>query len=406
MPFYVARQPIFDRERQIHAYELLFRGEAQADGAHFLDGSSATAQLITQGALLGDVRILSGGHPMFVNFTRDLLIAGTAALFQPKWYVIEVLEDVPPEPDVLATCRSLIEGGYRLALDDITDTARLKAFEGAVQMAKVDLLETEHGHVEAIVTEGKRQGLELVAEKVETAEDLAFAMALGFDYFQGYYLSQPESVKRAALPGLEPAHLKLLEVVNRRDLDVTAVARAVEADPSLTYKLLRRVNSAAHGLDRRITSMRDVVVMFGHEEIRRAATFVVMGAIVGGSDQLLHESVTLARFCDGIGARLGTPAERRFDFYVVGLLSNIDALLGQPMDVALEKLPLPEQVVAALARGEGPTADALGLARAFMHADWTAVEVHRADLGLGEAEVARLYVEAVGGADEVMATAA
>ena len=152
--------------------------------------------------------------------------------------------------------------------------------------------------------------------------------------------------------------------------------------------------------------MRDVVVLFGHDEIRRAATFVVMGAIVGGAEALLQQSVTLARFCDNVGALLDTPAERRFDFYLVGLLSNIDALLGEPMDGALERLPLPDQVRAALADDEGPTAHALTLARAYMRADWTEVESAVEALDLEEADVPRLYLDAIEDADSAMQAAA
>ena len=406
LAFYVARQPIFDRDRKLRAYELLFRGDATAESAQITDGSSATARLITHGALLGDSYALSGGHPLFINFNRDLLVAGAATLLDPKRYAIEVLEDVPPDEEVLSSCRALIDGGYRVALDDVTESARLEAFAGHVTLVKVDLLGIESEHVSDVVDEAQRQRIELLAEKVESGDELSVVSELGFDYFQGYYLSRPESVKRSALPGLKPAHVKLLSIVNQRDLDFDEVARAIEADPSLTYQLLRRADSVAYSLNREISSMRDVVVLFGHDEIRRAATFVVMGAIVGGTEALLQQSVTLARFCDNVGALLDTPAERRFDFYLVGLLSNIDALLGEPMDGALERLPLPDQVRAALADDEGPAAHALTLARAYMRADWTEVESAVEALDLEEADVPRLYLDAIEDADSAMQAAA
>jgi len=403
VPFFIARQPIYNRRRKLHAYELLFRGQETADTAGFLDGSSATAQLITQGAWLGNLRALSGGRPLFINFTRDLLVNGSAALLDPRSFVIEVLEDVPPEPAVLKTCAALLEAGFRVAVDDVVDVERLMAFEGVTSLVKVDLMAADRDTVEAIAREAKRQRIELLAEKVETQEDLDVTSALGFHYFQGFFLSRPESVKRSALPGLKPIHVKLLDIVSRPNLDVDEVARTVEADPSLTYMLLRRANAASLALNRRISSMRDVVVLFGHDEIRRSATFVVMGAIVGGSDQLLHQSVTIARFCDNISQKLKMPPAQCFDFYLVGLLSNVDALLGEPMRQALKRMPLAPQVVAALAYQEGAPAAALGLARSYMQGEWDAVRRYRETLGLAEDDVPPLYLDAVERADEAMA---
>ncbi len=404
-PFFIARQPIFDRRRAVRAYELLFRGDSDAGGATFIDGSSATAQLVSQAAEIGTFRSLAGGRPLFVNFTRDLLLNGSATLLSAKRYVIEILEDIPADPEVVEICQQLVADGYRVALDDVIDEERIEAFGDAATLVKVDLMGADREQIIAIAQAARGHRYELLAEKVETSEDLEFTMAHGFDYFQGYYLSRPESVKRAALPGLQPTHVRLLDVVSKPELDIDEVARTVEADPSLTYKLLRQANAPARALNRRITSMRDVVVMFGQSEIRRAATFTVMGAIVGGSDHLLHRSVTLARLCDGLARELGLSREEAFDFYLVGLFANIDSLLGEPIHRALRTLPLSPVTVAALVRHEGPAAHALDLASAYLRGDWTAVSKHAAALELTEEAVSTAYIEAIESADSAMTAA-
>jgi len=331
LPFFIARQPIYDRYRRVHAYEMLFRGLEDHGEARFLDGTTATAQLITQGWLLGGFDALSDGRWVFVNFTRDLLVGGTAQLFNPMRDVVEVLEDIPADPSVLDSCRSLREAGYRVALDDVESEDRLAAFDGCATVAKVDFSDPDVEELAKIARTAQRQGMELLAEKVETAESLLLAEGYGFDYFQGYYLSRPESLQRPTLPGLSPAHARLIEVVSRPELDIEQVTKAIEADPSLTYKLLRTSNSAAFALNRQIRSVREAVVLFGEAEIRRAALFVVLGAILDDSNDLLHESVTVARLCDAIGERLDVPPEEQGEFYMVGMLSNIDALLGETM---------------------------------------------------------------------------
>lgn len=402
LPFFVARQPIYTKHRQIHAYEMLFRGLEDVGEARFLDGDVATAQLITQGWLLGGFEQLSGGRWLFVNFTRELLVGGAVQLFQPERDVVEVLEDIPADPQVLGVCRALIDGGYRVALDDIRNVARLREFEDSATLIKVDFLNQDPETITEIARYAQRHGMELLAEKIEDGEDLALANRLNFDYFQGYYLSRPESLQRPALPGLSPAHARLLQIVSSPELELGAVTRAVESDPSLTYKLLRSANSVARALNRRITSIREAVILFGEDEIRRAAAFVVMGAILDDTNHLLHESVTLAKFCDAIGERLSGARTDHAEFYLVGLLANIDSLLGQSMEEAVGRLPLSENVTEALIDQRGAPADVLALARAYMRGDWDTVGAELSTLELGAEELASLYVRAVAQSDMEM----
>jgi len=402
LPFYVARQPIFDRNRDVHAYEMLFRGLEDRGAAHFSDGSVATAQLITHGWLLGGFDQLSGGRWLFVNFTRDLLLSGAVKLFQQERDVVEILEDVPPDAEVLGVCGALVGAGYRVALDDVQSVERLEAFKDVVTLAKVDFMNQPSSTIRMIADCARRHGIQLLAEKVETAEELVLAERLGFDFFQGYYLSRPESLQRPALRGLSPAHTRLLRAVSSDEVNIDEVARAVEADPSLTYKLLRSANSAARSLNRRITSVREAVVLFGEQEIRRAASFVVMGAILDDSCYMLHGSVTLARFCDELGHQAYGRGVDRTEFYLVGLLASIDELLGQPMGEAVSRLPLSESVTRALVEGRGPVADALELARAYMHGDWTAVEHSLGRVNVTPEQLSACYLRALVQSDAEM----
>lgn len=404
--FYVARQSIFDREQHVHGYELLFRGWRADGSAVGVDGNAATAQLITHGVLVGGSAALSGGRPLFMNFTRDLLVNGGAMLLSPKVFVIEVLESVTPDLQVLGACHSLRGEGYRVALDDVIDVDRIHAFADVATLVKVDLACATEADVSRIVVEARHRGLETLAEKIETPEQYRFALDQGFDFLQGYYFSKPEAIARPTMMGIAPAHLQLLRVVSRRDLDVDAVARAVEADPSLTYKLLRTANSAASGQFRQLSSMREVVVFFGQEEIRRAATMVVLGAITGGPEHLLVTSLVRARFCEGIATRLGSPEAPPFHCYLAGLLSTIDRMLDCSMEEALERLPLPPEVGDALVSGTGLAANALTLVRAYEEADWDTVRSLAGALGLSETEIPTLYIAALDGADAAVADAA
>ena len=380
--FWIARQPIFNHRQQLAAYELLFRGLTNAPAANITDGTRATAQVIVQGAMSADIQTISGGHPMFVNFTRNLLVGDTALALDPDAYVIEVLEEVPPTPDVIDACRRLLAAGYRVALDDVVDTRRVEAFQGAASIVKVDWAQTPDRDLGAIVAAVRDQQMQLLAEKIEHEDGLRRALDLGCDYLQGYYLGRPESLRRTALPSIQPAHIRLLQAVSRPELDLDEVASALEADPALTYRLLRTVNSAAHALNRRVNSIREIVLYLGQNEIRRIATLVVLGAVTGNHQHLLLEAVARARFCDTLASELGQATDQQFHFYLTGLLSGLDGLLGCSMSEALAPLPLASEVTDALVDHRGLAADTLTLASSYLRGDWPQVELTSADLGI------------------------
>lgn len=401
--FFVARQAILDRRRRVFAYELLYRG-TEANGSPLtMDGSAATSQIAIQGILAGGLVGLTGGRRLFLNFTRDLLVGGQAWLFSPATFVIEVLEDVEPDAEVLLMCRELLGGGYQVALDDVTTVERLRRFASEVSIAKIDLLATTSEELGRIVEFARRHRIQLLAEKVETEAQMEAVVALGFDYFQGYHLGRPRVRNARMLPGFKPAHQRLLQLVAEDDLDLHAIARAVEDDPTLTYQLLRFANSAASGRVRVLTSMRDVVVLFGTEAIRRAATMAVVGALTGTADRLLVDSLVRARFCEALARQ--TPGQVPFHFYLTGLLSYLPELLGTSVEEALRVLPVPADVRVALAEDDGPIAPAMRLVRAYEVGDWDAVRALAAAAGVAEGVITPLYLEAVESA-EVMATAA
>ena len=401
--FWIARQPIFDRRRKLAAYELVFRGTGDAQSAQIIDGTRATAQVIVQGVMSADIEAVSGGLPMFVNFTQELLLGDAGLALNPKTFVVEVLEDVPATSSVLSSCRRLRAAGHRVALDDVTDPARVEAFAGVATLVKIDWMQTPRDRINEIASTARQRRMQLLAEKIEDESDLRHAEELHRDYFQGFYLSKPESLRRSALPSIEAASARLLQAVSRPDLDLDEITDALVADPSVTYRLLRTVNSAAQGLDRRVTSIREVILFLGQDEVRRVATLVMLGSITGGAEHLLVEAVAKARFCDALAADLGESGDRQFHFYTTGLLSGIDGLLGCSMTEALAALPISDEVTEAFVSQGGFAAEVLRLATSYLHGDWSAVDRACAQLEIDQRRLTAIHREAVEIADAAVA---
>jgi EAL and modified HD-GYP domain-containing signal transduction protein len=404
--FWIARQPIFDRSRKVVAYELLFRGLQDVAHAQIDDGARATAQLIIQGSLSADVDAVSCGLPVFVNFTNELLL-GESGLALDRLdrlsYGIEVLEDVPPSVAVVDACRRLVTDGFRVALDDVCTADRVQAFAGAATIVKIDWLRVSRDQIDQITSAARHHGMAVLAEKIDDESGLQLAEELGFDYLQGFYLSRPESLRRTLLPSLEHSHLELLQALDRTSIDLGEVTGAIEQDPTAAYRLLRIINSAAYGLNRRVTSIREAVIYLGPNEVRRVATLIMLGSITRSADHLLQDAVARARFCDLVGAELGQRRDRSGHFYLTGLFSNLDGLLGCSMEEALADLPVGGEVSDALVHRRGLAADVLDLAIGYLSGRWSTVDPLSAELDLKAGHLARIYRTAIEGADSIVA---
>jgi c-di-GMP-related signal transduction protein len=179
-----------------------------------------------------------GGRKAFVNFTRQALLGGYASALPSNLLVVEILEDVPADPDVLKACRALKAGGCAIALDDIVTTAPPRGFLGLADIVKVDFAKTSAFRRHQIARALRRPGTKMLAEKVETQEDFNQALHSGYEYFQGYFFARPSIVAGRAIPASKLNILNLISEVHRPDLVHAHVENIIKHEVSLTLKLL------------------------------------------------------------------------------------------------------------------------------------------------------------------------
>src|SRR5208283_3122549 len=134
---YVARQPIFDREKKVFGYELLFRDDME-NVFHGGDADAASRSTLDSSLLVG-LDVLCDGRRAFLNCTRDTLIRGLITLLPSNNTVVEILETVPPDPEVMAACQQLKEAGYLIALDDYVAGDAREPLAEMADILKVDL---------------------------------------------------------------------------------------------------------------------------------------------------------------------------------------------------------------------------------------------------------------------------
>ncbi len=401
MDIYVARQPIFDKKRKVSAYELLFR-HSMENYMPKVDGDQATSSVLSSSFLNLGLESLSGGRNVFINFTKNLILDLIPLMFPPKDTVVEILETIEPTEEVLEACRTLKKKGYRLALDDYVFDSVHNAFLEVADMVKVDFMAMPLDEIREKVS-GLGKNTRLVAEKIETWDEFRAAIDMGFSLFQGYFFCKPEVVKGREVPATSMAILGIMKEVNNRDLDFGKVTEKISRDVSISYKLLRYINSAFFKRVNEITSIKSALVYLGQDELRRFMSVILMSNLAASSTpELAIASCVRARFCEQLGD-LARQAGHRQELFTLGLFSLIDAILDQPMEKIMENLPLSDAIREPLINKRGILADYLNLVVCFEKGDWKRLDSQARVIGVDGALLPQLYKEAVAWADALRA---
>ncbi len=386
---FVGRQPIFDRDLNVYAYELLFRaGTANAAGE--VDDTLATSQVVLNTFTELGLEHIVGEHKAFINLGRDFLLDDSPLPFPKERVVLEILERVEVDEAVIAAVRGFARDGYTVALDDFIYHDTLQPLVDIAHIIKIDVRSLDPAAINTHVQRLHVNGTRLLAEKVETQEEFDSLKAMGFDYFQGYFLERPKVISGRRTPAGRLSVMRLLAHLQQPDVDIADVERLIGQDVSLSYKLLRYINSAFFSLPKRVESIRNAVVYLGLGAIKRWVSLLAMSGMDDRPSELLVTALLRARMAELLATAAGYPDREKF--FTAGLFSTLDALMEMKMNEILEALPLADDLEAALLRHEGPLGEALACVVAHEHWSWEAVSFG----GLSQAAINEAYVEATG----------
>lgn len=191
MDLFLARQPIFDRDRNLYGYELLFRSDF-ANLFSYPNGDFATAHVINNTLFIFGWEQLLANKKAFFNTTRNVLLSQLLNILPVTQTVVEILESVRPDRAVVDACRELKAAGYLLALDDFVFSSEYQPLVELADIIKVDFTSTSPRDRNLIADHVDLDRQTLLAEKVETEAEFRQGLDMGYSYFQGFYLSRPE----------------------------------------------------------------------------------------------------------------------------------------------------------------------------------------------------------------------
>lgn len=366
---FLGRQPILDREQRIVAYELLFRS-ANTSSVTVSDDMQATASVIQHAFSEMGVQTVLGKQLGFINFSVDMLLSDLVELLPRTQVVLELLETIIVTEAVIERCRALKQMGFTLALDDFVFDESYRPLLALVDIVKVDLLLHTRDELRAAVLQLKQWPVKLLAEKVDSAEQADYCHSLGFDLFQGYYFARPAVLSAKRTDPTQMALTQLLGLV-LRDADTQQIEQMFKQHPSLTYNLIRLVNSVAGGVRHSIASVSQAIVVLGRRQLQRWLQLLLFTLQAGAPypSPLLLLAATRGKMMELLAGKQRRNADYCDEAFMAGILSLIDSLISKPLADIVGELGLSERLTAALLHREGEMGRLLQLVESVEHPD-------------------------------------
>lgn len=402
MDVFLARQPIFNIKKQVIAYEILYRQGVKNVYEEDYDGDLATTTVVSDALVNFGIEGLTNGRKAFINFTKNLLMENLPLLIPPESLTIEILETVEVDEKFIEKIQYLKEKGYTIALDDFVDNEKFNEIMPFVDIIKVDFLVLGYEGRKIVADKYKVRGIKLLAEKVETYKDFEEAVALGYAFFQGFFFEKPVVCKSKGINVATFNYMEILKETVNDEPSFDKLSTIVKSDMSLTYKLLRLINSPAFYRSSEITSINHALTMLGLNEIRKWVTLIMLRDISSEKpDEIIKVSLVRALFSEQVSPYFGLE-KREMESFLLGLFSLIDTIMEKPLFEVLEQLPLKEDVKSALMGVKNQFHDLLRLLKYYEKGNWDMIIDLTTHYSVDYSMINQLYLDSVIMASKMM----
>ena len=397
MEVFSTRQPIFDRDKNVYGYELLFRSGFE----QYYDCLGAERDSMDLMALV-NFEELSDGKKGLATFTRNLLLRDMPAVLPKDMMLVGIPADIVVDGEVVAACEQLASQGYELVLNDIGPDGLESPIVPLAGIVRMDFGAGSPSDYADICSRLGERGVSVLAKGVDSVDQFGRAVEAGFTYFQGNFFSRPTGLANGELAGNELSHARLLCEVNRPEISLEELDTIIRSDPLMTYHLLQFINSAWFGVRCVVNTIRHALVLLGPKEVRRWASMLVVQSMGQGKPpELMLRSLTRAKVAESL-APLADMRPSTPELFLAGLFSLLDAILDRPMDELLNNLPVDEKVTTALLGGQGPFRDVLDLILCYEAGQWDSLAAAAERLHVDEHALPALFNQAIKWANQTL----
>ena len=394
-PIFTARQPVFDRDGQVWGFELFFRHSADAGRAEFDNPAQASARVIADGFSM--VRNwLPPNSRIMINVPEGLLKDNVMLALPADRCIPELVGAAEASPGLVKALQTLKEQGYMLAMDNYTGQTGIDELLGLMDVVKVDVSILQTSELYPLVSELRKWPVQVLATKVESKKMHSLCRSMGFALFQGYYFGRPEIFAGRKVSSAEMVKLDIVKELHG-SYDVQRLADLIKKDVSLSYRLLRYVNSPSVGLRQSVRALDQALVMLGERVIRHWLMVVLLADLnpTPSAREVSFWSVQRARFLfllaeEGLLTTYGPET-----MFLIGLFSRLDSLLGRSMSELVAELPLDGVIKDAYCGKKNFVRDVLDFLAALEEARWNASTEQANWLGIPLKRAAELSNDAL-----------
>ena len=393
---FIGRQPILDREMNVFAYELQFYHGINPNNKSL----EATEELIKDIEEKIGFQSIVGDHNAMLHLPKELIKKSALPQFDTTHQlVLEIPNNITRDIELLRNLKELKAEGVSIALDDFMDDESSVRLVGISDYVKIDPESHNEIQMKKMLAELQQKNIKVIAEKVETEEMFFYLKKLGFDYFQGYFFTNPIIINGQKLSGNKLTLLQLLSKVNDPSTDFEELSKIIAQDVALSHKLLVAINNPAAMIPIRVENISDALKYMGIKRLKFWVNMLMLSSMKDVPQELLTTSLMRAKFCELLAESTGHSADKD-SFFLVGLFSNLGAFFKTPIAEVVAEMPLAEELVNALVEKEGPMGDALKVLISIEQFNQTLTSLHYDGLNLGQ--IGRSFMAANAWAQQVL----
>jgi c-di-GMP phosphodiesterase len=348
----IGRQPVVNGKQEIIGYEFFFRKEEDGSNTPFAEDIQTCAKILstTMDEMHGSW--LLGQQLAFINVDHVMLNSDFLELMPAEKTVLEIIGQVQVTPEIIARCKALKMAKFKIALDNPQQNPHLEALIGFADYIKLDMRDVDIEQAKIWLKKYQTAASKVIAEKVEQNAQFKILLEAGYQQFQGYFYAKPENLNAKVINPSFEGVLHILNLVSQ-EADNRDIENGFKRDTTLSYKLLRYINSVGFGLSCEVQSIGHALTILGRNQLYRWLTLLMVTAGNNSTaPALMKTSIIRGRLTELLGEPFFDKKDRD-NLFVVGVFSLLDVMLKVPMEDILEKLQLPEPIMDALIHRNG-----------------------------------------------------
>ncbi|MCI1959315.1 MAG: HDOD domain-containing protein [Clostridia bacterium] len=390
---YVVRQPIKDKNNNIVAYEIMYEVDKMDIFNQVEDFQAADT---ISDFFMQNTSMISGNNIVFITFTPNLLFKNMPKVFENDKLVIQIEDNVVIHPLSNNLITKYRKEGYKVAANNFQFNPKYFAIIDSIDYIKIDFKNIEHSSIDNLVSMAKGFNKKCIATGVDSKEIYNYALSKNVDYFQGVYVSEIAKTHMRKTEFIQGNFFRLVVEVTKAEPDLEQIEQIISRDASLSYMILKVVNSPYFALKNRATTIKQALTLLGLVQLKR---WVYLLSFKNGdnkeAEEVLKISFLRANFCGELVKYINDFPINLNEAYTMGMFSTLDVLIDAPLSELLDEIYVSDEVKGALLNHEGKCGMLYDLVLSYEKADWNNLKSYADELGIPRNVIAQVYFDCV-----------